>query len=93
MSETATCAKCAYTMRFPYTTGEMVKIFFDNHDCDSTKLQQAIKRVRELHKPYKFDVLVDLQACSECSQINRHGISVFSVLHPCPTIKALDGDK
>ena len=58
-----------------------------------SQLLEAIKRVRELHKPYKFDVLVDLQACSECSQINRHGISVFSVLHPCPTIKALDGDK
>jgi alkyl hydroperoxide reductase subunit AhpF len=56
-------------------------------------MQDAIRRVRELHKPYKFDVLVDLQACSECSQINRHGISVFSVLHPCPTIKALDSEQ
>ena len=65
----------------------------DVWQAEAQRCARAIERVRELHKPYKFDVLVDLQACSECSQINRHGISVFSVLHPCPTIKALDGEQ
>lgn len=68
MSETVTCAKCMYTAKFPYTTGEMVKIFFDNHDCDSTKLQQAIERVRELAKKLREKpafVNYTAWACSE----------------------------
>jgi homoserine trans-succinylase len=56
-------------------------------------MQRAIERVRKLHEPYKYDLLIDAQACSECSQINKHGMSVFGVPYPCPTIQALDGEQ
>lgn len=60
MSETATCAKCAYTIKFPFTSGEMVKTFFDSHDCDSTKLQESIRRMRELTQEYWEKDLISL---------------------------------
>lgn len=87
MSETVTCAKCMYTAKFPYTTGEMVKIFFDNHDCDSTKLQQAIERVRMLHVPNLRD---GQEYCGTCVYP-----SIWDEwqVWPCKTIKALDGDQ
>ena len=87
MSETVTCAKCMYTAKFFYTTGEMVKIFFDNHDCDLTKLQQAIERVRELHKEDNTGY------CELCTAIATPDGSDYLSKYPCPTIKALDGDK
>jgi hypothetical protein len=82
-----------YTAEFPYTTGEMVKIFFDNHDCDSTKLQQAIERVRELHKPvtsYKGMDNDEIIGCIECEETGSG--REYWVEYPCPTIKALYGE-
>lgn len=55
------------------------------------RYKQAIERVRDLHKPFQFDALSSKRACTECSQINKHGMSVFGIEYPCPTIKALDG--
>ena len=59
---------------------------------EATKMNEAINRVRELHKPFQFDALSSKRACAECSQINKHGMSVFGVEYPCPTIKELDGE-
>lgn len=55
--------------------------------------RNAIQRVRELHSPHKFDVLLDIYVCNECSQINEHGMNIFGIEYPCPTIKALDGEQ
>ncbi len=44
------------------------------------ELQDAINRVRELHKPYIYGN-ADGSSCSACDNE-----------YPCPTIKALDGE-
>ena len=56
------------------------------------RAKQAIERIREVHKPFQFDALSSRRACAECSQINKHGMSIFGIEYPCPTIQALDGD-
>lgn len=51
------------------------------------KQANAVKRVRELHKPWN-----DLgeQWCEHCKSGKQ---DTEPVKYPCPTIKALDGDK
>ena len=55
------------------------------------KLTEAIKRVRELHKPVdtsKIWGMPDYGICCVACEVNG-----MAVEYPCPTIKALDGDK
>ena len=49
-------------------------------ECVDNKL--AIQRVRELHKPWKYESGELSDICSHC----------HDELYPCPTIKVLDGD-
>lgn len=52
---------------------------------------EAIKRVRELHKP--IELLTDYgkkQVCQECHEVAGDRNRAF---YPCYTIKALDGDQ
>lgn len=62
-------------------------------------MQEAIERVRELHKPIKNNEVLawwydkykpeDL-FCVECMQ---NSDSEYSTSYPCPTIKALDSEQ
>lgn len=53
-------------------------------------LQEAIERVRELHKPN------DYNECAHCLAMTEEGghdnLCLPTVAYPCPTIKALDGE-
>ena len=75
------CAKCAYTIEVPEFSTSHIDQFAEMHNCDSTKLQQAIQRVRELHKQNGIK-------CNSCGD-DRGDYA----LYPCPTIKALDGEQ
>jgi len=50
---------------------------------------EAIQRVRELHFDNGFG------NCITCYQSWENGfsVSVFPIVYPCPTIKALDGEQ
>lgn len=61
-------------------------------------MQEAIERVRELHKPIKNNEIFawwnnqfkpDDLLCVECMQ---NSYEEYSTSYPCPTIKALDGE-
>lgn len=57
-------------------------------------MQEAIERVRELHKSYQPDLLSPNHLmCEECSGINNGGFPALFVKYPCETIKALDGEQ
>jgi len=53
----------------------------------ANQLQEAIDRVRELHKPIPLhDLVNEWKICSACfNDLEPH-------LYPCPTIKALDNE-
>jgi len=50
--------------------------------------QEAIERVRELHKEFAGNIPGDLELCDVCHDAN--GVPMY---YPCPTIKALDGEQ
>lgn len=82
MKHDVKCLKCGLADRFPISSEELVARWFKEHDCDATKLQSAIQRVRELHDGETGD-------CQECSKFE----SGITVEYPCLTIKALEGEK
>lgn len=51
------------------------------------EMQQAIERVRELHKPDNWN------DCEHCSIIASPDGNEYLSRYPCPTIKALDGEQ
>jgi len=58
------------------------------------KASEAIKRVRELHKPVPRNEFIndgDI-VCQSCVTWDNSGCSMF-VFYPCETIKALDGEQ
>lgn len=78
----AQCARCGYKVEIHH---EALESFYKRHDCERTKLQSAIERVRELHKPVNYhsnNHKGEIAICLECKE-----------KYPCPTIKALDGEK
>lgn len=50
-------------------------------------LTDAIKSVRELHKPFKWQSTDDI-FCDVCLQVKNN--EVVQVPYPCPTIQALE---
>lgn len=82
MNDTAQCSKCGYKIELPHA--DMIQIFYKDHNCDSTKLQEAIQRVRELH--YEEDGL-----CGWCLDLDESNLKWYRPKYPCQTIKALDG--
>lgn len=53
--------------------------------------QEAIERVRELHKPVEASTERGMrQICQECWDIAGERLAA---VYPCPTIKALDGEQ
>ena len=59
-----------------------VPSFIEDEIYKTVRDRQAIKRVRELHKAYDHEGFTISKRCLECDND-----------YPCPTIKALDGDK
>lgn len=58
------------------------------------KEYKAIQRIRELHKPYQWDMLLpNSLLCTECSKISERGVNMFSIKYPCSTIKELNGEQ
>lgn len=53
---------------------------------ENAKLRAAIDRVRALHKPYISG------HCIECSIWRPDDECFVAVSHPCPTLRALDGE-
>lgn len=76
-----------------------VPSFIEDEIYQAVINKQAIKRVRELHKPIKNNEVLawwydkykpeDL-FCVECMQ---NSDTEYPTNYPCKTIKALDGDK
>ena len=65
--------------------------------CESEMLTaiDAVKRVRELHKPMKEtnkNGFVNI-FCEGCPDDNVNWGTTFYAHYPCPTIKALNGDQ
>lgn len=54
----------------------------------ASEAEQAIERVRELHKPVAG---IGITECAVCVDDRMHWTE--SVEYPCPTIKALDGEQ
>lgn len=52
-------------------------------------LEDAIERVRELHKPYEL-TYAEETVCDVC--YDQFGSFGANLAYPCPTIKALDGN-
>ena len=65
----------------------MSELHYYHHE--SANMDDAIKRVRELHTP-----TVDGRSCVECSRIICLGTpnGLGGMQYPCMTIKALDGE-
>lgn len=57
------------------------------NECPVCKPEQAIQRVRELHKPDRDG------DCVHCVTIATPDGSEYLSRYPCPTIKALDGEQ
>lgn len=91
MSDIAQCAKCGYKIEL-HT--DMLEMFYKSHDCEKTKLQEVIQRVRELHRVIEVG-LPDgrfMGACSGCMEGVDYNNDYTFADYPCPTIKALDGE-
>ena len=70
----------------------MTDFVFDEEDAH--EFHAAIERVRELHKPvtsYKGMDNDEIIGCYECEETGSG--REYWVEYPCPTIKALDGEK
>lgn len=68
--------------------------YIDDVRNANAKNYGAIKRVRELHKPvksYKGKDHTEIVGCYECEETGSG--REYWVEYPCPTIKALDGEK
>ena len=65
--------------------------------AEMNKAQEAIQRVRELHKPIQYDMDSEIMICQECKSL-CHSYSGLGceiptdAQYPCWTIKALDGE-
>ena len=81
MTDTAQCAKCAFKIDLPHS--DMLEIFYKDHNCELTALQEAIQRVRELHYKDEYGF------CSECYWQSDCLIEEY----PCRTLKALEGEQ
>ena len=55
--------------------------------AEMNKAQEAIQRVRELHKEFAGNISGELELCDICHDANGEALN-----YPCPTIKALDGE-
>jgi hypothetical protein len=53
-----------------------------------TAAQAAIERVRALHRPAEY---IGLTICADCSSYDGRSVDHGTVIHPCATIRALDG--
>jgi hypothetical protein len=60
----------------------------DSYELEIRMLDEAIQRVRELHKPVAG---IGVTECAVCIDDRMHWTE--SVEYPCPTIKALDGEQ
>ena len=49
---------------------------------------EDIQRVRELHKPFAGNIEGELEICDVCYDSFGNPVN-----YPCPTIKALDGER
>ncbi len=71
-----------------------VPSFIEDEIYKAVRDRQAIQRVRELHKPVKSWKGIDhteIVGCYECEETGSG--REYWVEYPCPTIKALDGEK
>jgi cytochrome c556 len=56
--------------------------------AENAKFRDAIERVRALHAPVtRAEFGVSWQLCEQC-----HDGDGYLLVHPCPTLRALDGD-
>lgn len=75
------CGKCGYKTEVPSHSTSYIDQFAEMHDCEATRLQAQIERVRELHKD-------NSGTCSHCLYDEIHHEE-----YPCETIKVLDGEQ
>lgn len=84
------CAKCGFETEVPSHSTSYIDDFSEYHNCEATKLQEAIARVRKWHyKATSMFHVEDVEICATCSAICPHEVD-SDVYWPCDTIRALD---
>lgn len=61
----------------------------DYRTLKEATLEEKIYRIRELHKP----TIAAFPICHECNRALLMSNADAFILYPCPTIKALEGEK
>lgn len=57
---------------------------------DRNALNRSVDRVRALHQPFEWSFgFGPVKSCKECARL---GASEADAQHPCPTVRALDGE-
>lgn len=93
-TEIQSCCECGYVDTSMSRIDKLVRQAVEDGFYQQTKDQEAIQRVRELHKPvtsYKGIHHDEIVGCYECEETGSG--REYWVEYPCPTIKALNGEQ